>query len=154
MKKRSLLLLLWAALALPSAAQNTPTYCMLTNAGDSIDATQVDYLVASAESRTDFDVVMKGGRVYARVTSLTPVATATAIRTVKATEAGVLSLNGGRIVVQSPVAGRTLSVCTLDGRLLRSFRLDAGRQTVDITTLPAGVYILKTDQSVVKFIKK
>ena len=154
MKKKVLFLLLCSALVLPSAAQDNFTYCLLTNAGDSIDATQVDYLAADADSPNEFNVVMKGGHVYTRVTSLTPVATATAIKAIKATREGLLSFGGGHVVIQSPEGGQTLSVCKPDGRQLRKYRLAAGRQTVDITTLPAGVYILKTGQSAVKFIKK
>lgn len=151
MKKNVLFLLLCSALTLPSAAQDNPTYCLLTNAGDSIDAAQVNYLAADADSPNEFNVVMKGGRVYTRVTSLTPVGTATAIKSVKAELPGILVL-GDNVIIQSPERGQTLSVCKPDGQQLRIFHLAAGRQTVDISALPAGVYILKTGQSAVKFI--
>ncbi len=154
MKKNVLFLLLCSALTLPSAAQDNPTYCLLTNAGDSIDAAQVNYLAADADSPNEFNVVMKGGRVYTRVTSLTPVGTATAIKSVKTERPGMLVLGSGNVIIQCPERGQILSVCKPDGQLLRTFHLAAGRQTVDISALPAGVYILKTGQSAVKFIKK
>lgn len=154
MKKNVLFLLLCSALTLPSAAQDNPTYCLLTNAGDSIDAAQVNYLAADADSPNEFNVVMKGGRVYTRVTSLTPVGTATAIKSVKTERPGMLVLGSGNVIIQCPERGQILSVCKPDGQQLRIFHLAAGRQTVDISALPAGVYILKTGQSAVKFIKK
>jgi hypothetical protein len=48
-----------------------------------------------------------------------------------------------RIVVEATnLKGSTITVISMDGRILETFRPDSSRETLDLSRLPQGIYLL------------
>lgn len=65
------------------------------------------------------------------------------------------NLQQGNVRFSGSPAGSTITVYTIDGKLLHTTTTDeAGNATIDIASYPAGIYIIKTETITHKIIKR
>lgn len=66
-----------------------------------------------------------------------------------------ISHSGDHIVVKGLTSGKTVIVYRVDGTQLLTQRSDSSdRMTISLSSLPAGVYIIKADEITYKFLKR
>ncbi|MBR1412759.1 MAG: T9SS type A sorting domain-containing protein [Prevotella sp.] len=66
-----------------------------------------------------------------------------------------ISNSGDHIVVKGLTSGKTVIVYRVDGTQLLTQRSDSSdRMTISLSSLPAGVYIIKADEITYKFLKR
>lgn len=129
-------------------------WSMKTDTGVSVNLSEVDYLLAADDSR-QFSIILKNGATIDNVNEAT-FSEATSIYQIKADDGLSLFPNPVRATlnISGCQQGSTVAVLSLDGQLLISTVASAHSLTIDVSNLPQGTYLLKTDHSVVKFIKK
>ncbi len=153
---RKVFLCLIAMLTLEGAVAVAGEWTLRTDANQTVAVSKIDYLLASDNDR-DFSIVLKSGNIVAGVKKAT----------VSDSEAGVETLDGQKPVVRffpNPVAerllvsgcktGSSLEILTMDGRLVKSVEMSEGETSIDVEGLTKGYYLLKTENSSVKFLKK
>lgn len=143
-------LVLWL---MPHVLQASVWY-METDTEVSIPMENVDYLMV-ADDNQQFSVVQKDGSLVNSVRSVTfTQRQATAVDTPTEMEiqlfpnpvVNVLNLNGLR-------EGQTVSVLSIDGRVLITERSIGQHLSLSVAELPQGIYFLRTDNSTIKFVK-
>lgn len=129
-------------------------WSMKTDTGESVLLSEIDYLLAADDSR-QFSIILKNGATIDNVNEAT-FSEATSIYQIKADDGLSLFPNPVRATlnISGCQQGSTVAVLSLDGQLLISTVASAHSLTIDVSNLPQGTYLLKTDHSVVKFIKK
>lgn len=147
----SLLIVLCSTIVLNAQVKE---WSLKTDTGESVNLSEVDYLLAADEYRL-FSVVLKGGATIDNVSQAT-FSDISSVYQVKADEGLSLFPNPVRATlnISGCQQGSTVAVLSLDGQLLISTVASAHSLTIDVSNLPQGTYLLKTDHSVVKFIKK
>lgn len=151
--KQLLSLLIVVCCAMTINAQ-VKEWSMKTDTGESVNLSEVDYLLAADDSR-QFSIILKNGATIDNVNEAT-FSEATSIYQIKADDGLSLFPNPVRATlnISGCQQGSTVAVLSLDGQLLISTVASAHSLTIDVSNLPQGTYLLKTDHSVVKFIKK
>lgn len=61
--------------------------------------------------------------------------------------------SGDRLTIQGASEGSAISIYNTEGKLLLTKKASAEAENVDLSSLPAGIYMLKVNKSVVKFVK-
>ncbi len=153
---KKVFLCLIAMLTLEGAVAVAGEWTLRTDANQTVAVSEIDYLLASDNDR-DFSIVLKSGNIVAGVKKAT----------VSDSEAGVETLDGQKPVVRvfpNPVAerllvsgckaGSSLEILSVDGRLVKSIETSEGETSIDVEGLTKGYYLLRTENSSVKFLKK
>ena len=132
-------------------------WLLVTDSGVRIPMETVGMLVA-ADDATTFSVVRTAGSGDA-VTGVTSVSFAYDPASSGIGEIGV----DGVSILPDPVAssvmlmgckGRQWAVCDMAGRVYMSAVVTTDSERVDVSGLPAGMYVLRAGEASVKFIKK
>ena len=129
-------------------------WSMKTDTGESVLLSEIDYLLAADDCR-QFSIILKNGATIDNVSEAT-FSEATSIYQIKADDGLSLFPNPVRATlnISGCQPGVTVAVLSLDGQLIISQLATADSMTIAVDNLPQGTYLLKTDHSVVKFIKK
>lgn len=129
-------------------------WTLTTDGGQQIAVADVDYLIASDNSK-EFSVVLKGGSTIDAVKEVSFMLTS-GVEVVEIEDAlkmypnpveSVFNLSGCK-------TGMNINILSLDGKLLKCIVVESDNTTVDVTDLAPGYYLLSTDCSTIKFIKK
>ncbi len=153
---KKVFLCLIAMLTLEGAVAVAGEWTLRTDANQTVAVSEIDYLLASDNDR-DFSIVLKSGNIVAGVKKAT----------VSDSEARVETIDGQKPVVRvfpNPVAERllvlgckarsSLEILSVDGRLVKSVETSEGETSIDVEGLTKGYYLLRTENSSVKFLKK
>lgn len=152
MKKQLLSLLLM----LPAAVWAQQQWTIVDQGGHAFALDSVTCLLAS-DTEEAFTIVLNNGNLQTGVTEATfKKQDLSAIQSATATpSAPTLALEARtRLVVSGCAEGTPLRLYNAGGQLLRSGQVSAGSSTVDVASLPAGVYIIKVGECSIKFHKK
>ncbi|MBR6750518.1 MAG: T9SS type A sorting domain-containing protein [Bacteroidaceae bacterium] len=154
MKRISILIFMMALMSFAFAQEEAKEWFMLTNTGETVKMVDVDYLLA-ADDCNQFSVVMKGGTTIDNVSKVT-FSDVTAVTLVVADEGLSLFPNpvSRTLTITGATAGSEVQVLSLDGKQVISTIMNDNTVTIDVAALPSGYYLLKSQNSVVKFIKK
>lgn len=146
-----------AMCSLAAQAQSTPEWALVEPvSGETVLMSSVGFLLASDADDT-FAVVCNDGRVIsgARSVSFRQV-DPTGISAAASTEGARLTGGcvDGTLRLTGCAEGTQITVCDGGGRTVRSVTASDGGTTVDVSALPAGVYILRAGKAAVKFMKR
>lgn len=144
-----------ALFAAPVAQGADYVWYMDTNTGESVAMDEVDYLLRS-DGADDFSIVVKNGNPIVGVSQVT-------FSKKQSTAVGTERVEAVRFYpnpVQESLnmsglsAGSRVEVVALDGRVLKRVEATGSDLTVSVADLPQGSYLLKTANTVLKFIKR
>lgn len=122
-----------------------------TDSGVVIESASVDCLVSADDTRS-FAVLLKDGTSLTDVHALTTTEES-AVRDLRAPKESIL-IAENRILLSQMAAGSIVKVYSLNGEQMLQAAAKDSTISIDIRSLQQGVYILKTPESSVKFIKK
>lgn len=155
--KKLFLSFILAAMLVPlhcSAQQALSRWTLVTDGGYSINAALVDYLIANEGEKT-FSLVLRGtGHVVSGVQSITfydPLANG--LNNITSAK-GELTVDGDKVSFLGLTEPMEVSIVDLSGRTLLSSTVSNVSPVLDLSNLTKGVYIIKTKNSSVKFLKK
>lgn len=138
-----------------AVARGDSGWLMVTDAGMRIPMEHVGMLVVADNART-FSVIRTVGEAVSGVTSVTfsydP--SSSGITEVSATEVGILPDAVSSTVTLMGCRGRQFTVCDMSGRIYISAVIANDSETVDVSALSGGIYVLSVCESSVKFIKR
>lgn len=154
---KKLLLSIMAICPIASQAQNATEWAVVEPlSGRTVLMSSVGFLLASDADDT-FAVVCNDGTVIDGATSVSfKQVDPTVIRTAAA-DGGTSLLDGGvdgMLRLTGCAGGTQIDVFDGGGRRVRSVVAGSGSVTVDVSGLPAGVYVLRAGRAAVKFMKK
>lgn len=152
MKKHLLSLLI----LLPAAALAQQQWTIVDQGGNAFALDSVTCLLAS-DTEDAFTIVLSNGSLQPGVTAATFVKQdLTGIQAVQsATQSPTLAIEAhSRLVLTGCAEGTPLRLHAIDGKLLRTATATGSATTVDVASLPAGVYIIKVGKASIKFSKK
>lgn len=154
MKRILILFFAIATVAVAFAQEQTKEWSMQTNTGVSIKMTEVDYLLAADDANL-FSVVMKNGNRVDGVSRVT-FSDASAVTDIVADNGLSLFPNPVRntLTLTGATIGSEVYILSLDGAVVKSVVVTENSTTIDVATLPQGMYLLKSAYSTVKFVKK
>lgn len=152
--KRLMFLLLLAFTSFNVMQAEQKEWAMKTNTGDVIAMADVDYLLAADDERV-FSIILKNGATIENVEEVT-FSDVTAVTSIEA--------DGGLSLFPNPVKesititgckeGSVINILSLDGRVVKTAVMADNSMTIRVDELVAGCYLLQTNNTVVKFIKK
>lgn len=131
-------------------------WCLTTNTGQIIPLSQVTALVSLGENATTFNILTKDATLTAGSATFAKVNT-TGIRTVHAASAAsrlLPQLLGNTVTLQGVAAGTPVAIYSLAGTAERQLKASSATVAIDVTSLPAGTYILKVGHQSLKFLKR
>lgn len=131
------------------------TMHMITDRGISIDMAEVDYLLGT-DSILTFTVVCKNGTLVENVRELTFAMMVPSTISKPTVEQPLLltAVVNGSLTITGCVRGTTVSIYSTNGRLQCQAVATDGTATLDISSLPPAHYLIKTDNTTLKFTKK
>lgn len=140
-------------LPLATSAADEKWY-LVTDGGENILMSRIGFLLVSDDA-DEFSVVCSDGSVYNNVTTATFAQFApTGISEVKADDEVKLSMSATVLTLSGCADGTAAAVYSADGKQMVQKVISASDNTVQIGSLPAGVYILKAGKTSVKFSKR
>ncbi len=128
---------------------------MDTNTGESIAVDEVDYLLRS-DGADDFSVVVKNSNPIVGVSQVTfskKQSTAVGTERVEAVRFYPNPVQETLYMSGLPEGG-LVEIMALDGRVMKRVVVTGPDLTVSVVDLPQGSYLLKTANTVLKFIKR
>lgn len=153
---RKILLTLTALFCLCTAQADEKKATLITDTNVSIDAADIDYLLA-ADDEDLFTVVLKSGDPVQGVRSLLSESAATGIADAPQADGEHVQLPtraNSTLQLSGLEAGTGVEVYSADGRLVKKATAQGGDLTIGVADLPQGTYVLKTAKSEVKFVKQ
>lgn len=143
--------------SLDMQAENMETWIMVTDKNVELPIECIDYMI-SADGVIQFSVVMKDGRIYKDINSVS-------FRkgTVSGWEETSVRLSGiavypilvrDYLTVSGIEEGKTFCIYSLTGTKVGTYIVKSNRTEVNMSGLSAGTYLIRTGHSTVKFIKK
>ena len=114
----------------------------------------VAFLLASDQAST-FSIVCNSGSIINGVTSVSfEEVDPTSVKLPEEKSGPQMVYVGGAITVSGLAEGSVVAVYTVDGRELSATKVSGSETTVNVEGLPAGVYVLRTGKTAVKFMKR
>ena len=154
MRKFFTLLLLCIALSLNAADK---VWCIVTDSGQKIAMSNVNFMLASDVSET-FNIVCDNGIVIYNVTKATfEIAEPTGISDVTDDSEGPsikMLPASSSLKILGCSDGSRISVYDGVGRLVHQSTISSSEHEVSLYGLPSGIYILKVGKNSIKFLKK
>lgn len=149
-------LLLPLLLLLPAAAMAEQQWTIVDQRGNAFALDSVTCLLAS-DTEDAFTIVLSNGSLQPGVTAATFVKQD--LSGIEAAQAPTLSPTltieaRSQLVLTGCAEGTPLRLHAADGKLLRTATASGSTTTVDVASLPAGVYIMKVGRASIKFSKK
>lgn len=127
---------------------------LITDTDQKVAISTVDYLLA-ADNDSEFSVVCKDGSRIDGVTKATFELTSSVKQVSDNVE---LQVFPNPVVSQLNITGLNdsaqVSILSLDGKVVKSLANDNGSLSIDVSDLAPGYYLLQSENSTVKFIKK
>lgn len=157
--KRKILLLCTYLLFLSGYAQSQDEnlWYAITDTNDYIMVDEIAFIVSADEGGL-MAVAMTDGQVVAGVRSLQFLYTTTDVKPVRKESDLQVALFPNPVVTQLTIAGlreeSAVAVLSLDGAVLINTTLDPETTTLNVSALSTGMYLLRVNDTVVKFIKK
>lgn len=145
----TLLALGWAALT----AQAEAVWHLVADGNEKVPVSEVEYLLSVSSTRT-VDVVLKGSAAIENVACITFEMAEAGLRTPESTVETILGPYDDCISISRLAPGKQISVYNAQGALIATYSGINGSLTIDISAYAPGVYILRTPNSSVKFIKR
>ena len=153
---RKFLLTLMTLFSLCAAQADEKNVTLITDTNVSIDAGNIDYLLA-ADDEDLFTVVLKSGEPVQGVKSLLVESAATGIADTPQANGEHVQLPtraNATLQLSGLEAGTAVKVYSADGRLVKEATAAGGDLTIGVADLAQGTYVLKTARSEVKFVKQ
>lgn len=129
-------------------------WAMNTDTGEQIVLSDVDYLIAADDSK-EFSIVLNGGTSIDGVTEVTFSMVSSVSET---TIQNDLQMFPNPVVSTFTLSGHKngeiINILSLDGKLQKSIKADSEQVTIDVSDLTPDYYLLSTERSTIKFIKK
>ena len=114
----------------------------------------VAYLLASDKAST-FHIVCANGTIISEVASVSfEEVNPTGVSLPEQKTAPQVVLDGDAVTLSGLAAGTSVGIYTVEGQELSQRTVTGGETTMNIAGLPAGVYLLRTGKSTVKFMKR
>lgn len=154
---RHFLLSLFVACSLGAVADEGKTWTLVEQpTGQSVAVSNVAFLLV-ADDADAFSVVCKDGTVDADVTSVsfsqTDASAIVATKTSGQTPTLIGSVENS-LRLSNCRAGASITIYSANGQQLQQLQSNGGTTTVNVSTLPHGVYLLTVDKTTIKFMKK
>lgn len=151
---RKILISLLVALFAIQVSANSEWH-LLTDTDKKIAMVEVDYLLAS-DNADEFSVVCKNGEQIGGVTRVTFEYSASVERLDNVSE--LLTLFPNPVVSMLNLSGckdgMQINILSLDGKVLISGIASEGKASINVDGLAPGYYLLQTENTTIKFIKK
>lgn len=156
MKKILLLLTVWLSLSATAQTQ----WCVVATAAPDTPLAAMDNVAffLTSDHKPALTIVCKDGRLIGDVASISfRQLDPTALPTVKGSQP-VPQVYGdtvaGQLLLRGCPEGAAISLFDLSGRQLRQLKARGAEQTLDVSGLPTGTYILKVGSVTLKFMKR
>ncbi len=127
---------------------------MTADTGEKVALSKVDYLIAADDAK-DFSIILIGGGSIDGVKKVT---------FTKDSGVDEISMQDVLQMFPNPVVssftisghktGAAINILNMDGKLQKSFKAECEKETIDVSDLAPGYYLLTTERSTIKFIKK
>ena len=153
--KKTLLFIVLLMTSVVGKAQSSLEWAMV------VDGTQqkvlmsdVAYLLASDKAST-FHIVCANGTIISEVASVSfEEVNPTGVSLPEQKTAPQVVLDGDAVTLSGLAAGTSVGIYTVEGQELSQRTVTGGETTMNIAGLPAGVYLLRTGKTTVKFMKR
>lgn len=144
-----------ALLGLPLSVTAEKTWHLVTDTEKSVAMTNVAQLV-SADNSKEFSVVLKNGDIISNVKRATfeQIDPQGGVDVVSTGIKVFPTVVDHSLTVAGCAEGSVVRVLSMQGALLLSQEVDGGSTVVDVESLPAGCYLLQTENTVIRFIKR
>ncbi|MBE6306345.1 MAG: T9SS type A sorting domain-containing protein [Bacteroidaceae bacterium] len=151
---KKVLLFLVAGFFMFTATAEERVWSLQTEEGQNVMLADVDYLLAADDMRV-FSIILKNGATVDNLRKVT-VSDVTSVTTIEADNGLSLFPNPVRetLTLSGYRAGSEVAILSLDGKIIKQQQAEGESMTISVTDLASGCYLLKTENSVVKFIKK
>ncbi|MCR5077530.1 MAG: T9SS type A sorting domain-containing protein [Prevotella sp.] len=137
-----------------SAKAGDGKWILITNSNQSAALENVSYLLA-ADNDTQFSIILKEGEPISGVESISFKETGTdGISTIKATQQPKMVVANGTLSLSLIDSNTDVAIYDLAGSPQPAKVSRGNGITIDISSLPEGIYILKTGKQQLKFIKR
>lgn len=156
MTKKLLLLctaLLFCAVNMP--AKNNMEWYAVTDNDTHIAISQIDYLLFADNSKY-FAIVQTDNQVVDGISCIVFRQYSGISATPKEQPSVALYPNPvtSQLTLQGLSEKASIHIVSLDGKTVVDTTTDSGKTTINISSLPAGIYLLNTQNTTLKFIKK
>ena len=129
-------------------------WAMNANSGEQIALSEVDYMIA-ADNAKEFSIVLNGGATingvkevtFTQVSSVIEIAVQEDLQIFPNPVISTFNISGCQ-------EGTTINIFSIDGEVQKSITTASPNHTIDVSDLTPGYYLLSTERSTVKFIKK
>lgn len=157
MTKKSLLLcaaLLFCAVNMPAKGNSLEWYAVTDN-NTSIAISQIAYLLFTDNSKY-FAIVQTDNQVVDSVSCMVFRQYSGISATPKEQPSVALYPNPvtSQLTLQGLSEKAPIHIVSLDGKTVVDTTADRGKTVIDVSSLPAGIYLLNTQNTTLKFIKK
>lgn len=145
-----------AALLSCTLAWAEGSWSVKTNTGTSYSVESVSFFMATDSSKL-FSIVMKDGTTADGIESVSFTNSTLSIGSASKDNGNTLEFRqvNHTIVVSGLEANATVGVYGVNGSaVLPAIKVTGGKATINVTSLSAGTYILRTGNTAVKFLKK
>lgn len=150
-KKLFILLVMLVAI---SAKAEEMVWVLQTDTEEKTEIADIDYMLA-ADSEKEFSIILKNGATidgvkkatFSLISAVDDIVKSSALKLFPNPVAESLILSGCR-------QGMNIAILSLDGKTVKQAVAHGENLTIDVSNLSSGYYLLQTEQSTIKFIKK
>lgn len=158
MKKKLLLVFVACLFAVCIRAEETDAvWCAVTNYETYVPLSEIDYMLFP-DDKASFAIVRKDGRVLEDVAQITFGKYMISSEPVLNGEKTQVSLYPNPVVRQLTLQGlktdTKVRIVSSAGDVVRETVAEGTTMTLDVSSLPSGIYLLQTESSTLKFIKQ
>lgn len=158
MKKRLLFVFVACLSTVCVQAEETDAvWCAVTNYETYVPLSEIDYMLFP-DDRALFTIVRKDGRVSEDVAQITFGKYSISSELVLNGEKTQVSLYPNPVVRQLTLQGlkpdTKVRIVSAAGDVVRESVVEGTTMTIDVSSLPTGLYLLQTESSTLKFIKR
>ncbi len=152
---KKILLSVLTVLAVGTAKADEKAWYLQTDTNAKVALEKVDYLLA-ADDDDHFTVVVKTGTPIAGVKSVSFSQQATGLETVEAGKPGIVlpTKTSSSLTLTGLASGTAVRIYSVDGRLVKEVTASDQSLKISVSDLANGTYILRTQNSDVKFVKQ
>lgn len=152
---KKILLSILTVLAVGTTKADEKAWYLQTDTNAKVALEKVDYLLA-ADDDDHFTVVVKMGTPIAGVKSVSFSQQATGLEAVEAGKPGIVlpTKTSSSLTLTGLASGTAVRIYSVDGRLVKEVTASDQSLKISVSDLANGTYILRTQNSDVKFVKQ